>query len=514
MERVLKDLRSGENTTGASGMDALFSAAQASNPLRGEPVRTSPREDGRRVTRRKSAESVAEANGDVAAFMRELEEKRRQLDDQIHKYIASKEREFKLFERDLRNKYRNAQKRAEPTSATVNEGRTEQSGLDGEAEATGHDNNENDIRSPKDDGLQEERPVRERDQELLGLFTPAYLPLLEDKARDIDRPPSAPPTTGPSDTVSLDQAGKALLQRANTDPVPSKAMKDRPAHLTLEHRTSSSGSESSRPLISALRTSGAQARLPRRKRVSLVVGGSVVAPSEEIPPEATRSPGHSEQPQESQPPHDTPTKEAGAAPTELGKLHAAALAPRPAPTLQIERIESSSILTVTAEPRTPPPQSPKKAEVDVFDDFDPASSFEMNEDLDDDDRSMRNSSFHDDDDEIPTQDRAPSPRQLEPRTTTSTTTSTARNPSITISPFRASAAASLQPTSPGFLRPSVREDPQFLLDENEKVDDGVGYEIGRPSPVRQNTAGSLGESYMQRNAEQLMRRRRSDEGRA
>ncbi|KAI4850025.1 hypothetical protein E4T44_02988 [Aureobasidium sp. EXF-8845] len=78
------------------------------SPLR--PLQTSPTRprfnEGRRVSRRRILEVVASAQRDVDSFLRELAQKRCQLDDHIPKFIAQKEREFKTHEREVRTRYR------------------------------------------------------------------------------------------------------------------------------------------------------------------------------------------------------------------------------------------------------------------------------------------------------------------------------------------------------------------------------------------------------------------------
>ena len=84
---------------------------------------------------------------------------------------------------------------------------------------------------------------------------------------------------------------------------------------------------------------------------------------------------------------------------------------------------------------------------------------------------------------------------------------------IPVTRIRSASSSSAQPTSPGFSRPSVREDPQFnLAQHNSYVETPIQSSLydsfARPSH-QQPVVGSLGESFMQKNAEELMRRRKS-----
>ncbi|KAG9627471.1 hypothetical protein KCU64_g18282, partial [Aureobasidium melanogenum] len=101
---------------------------------------------------------------------------------------------------------------------------------------------------------------------------------------------------------------------------------------------------------------------------------------------------------------------------------------------------------------------------------------------------------------------SPSDRDISPA-------SHASSLNIPIASFGTSSSSSAQPISPGFSRPSVREDPQLPFDDQvpeELPAQGSLYgSFSRPSYSKQQTSGSLGESFMQRNAEKLMRRRQS-----
>jgi hypothetical protein len=85
-----------------------------------------------------------------------------------------------------------------------------------------------------------------------------------------------------------------------------------------------------------------------------------------------------------------------------------------------------------------------------------------------------------------------------------------------------SVAASQQPTVPGFRRPSVVRDPGYTGRDYSRAatdadETGIyGSSYVRPISKGSFTAGSLGESYMARHAEEMMRTRgaRKEGGRA
>ena len=85
-----------------------------------------------------------------------------------------------------------------------------------------------------------------------------------------------------------------------------------------------------------------------------------------------------------------------------------------------------------------------------------------------------------------------------------------------------SVKASQQPTNPGFRRPSVIRDPGYTGKDYSRAatnadETGIyGSSYARPISKGSFTAGSLGESYMARHAEEMMRTReaRKEGGRA
>lgn len=545
--------------TGDDSVSPDVSRSGSSSSILSERARIAARPDeGRRVQRRKSAESVAEANGDVTAFLKELEAKRKQLDEQIHKYIASKEREFKLYERELRNRYREAglqQPAPDHAQSTVGSAHADsvpgpsqgdgavQSG-NGGTEETDMNEHIEDISAVTEPGstqglkdTKDPKILRKKETELLGLFTPAFLPLLEQRDRQNERAPSAPPRL---DRVEMNLPGtpeRPLLQKAQTDPTTGKAK--RPARLMLGERMSSNSSDGNRTLVSALKSPSARSRMGK-KRVSLVVGDEVVAPSD-IPAEDRRSPSDEEQ--------------SGALAHSLGSvaeyrrpylasagmpvapIPSKATKSPPASSPQPESPRGSTLDTITI----PSPTKQTIIPVPTFDD-DLASPFEMDEELhsretqprrylqDDDGEDQLHGSQDEqeegseageeaaEEDDVGTPSPAMSP-EIRTEKATDIPIETPTKQEYALGSIRSSSLSSNHPTSPGFARPSVREDPKFLFEDEEpgpKSTAGVKYDSIPKSPrsPRQHAVGSIGESYMARNAESLMKKRRSPDSKS
>ena len=78
-----------------------------------------------------------------------------------------------------------------------------------------------------------------------------------------------------------------------------------------------------------------------------------------------------------------------------------------------------------------------------------------------------------------------------------------------------SSSSSQQPTNPGFRRPSVAADPVFRgpdyagVEMRAATEDIYGSSYNRPGSKGSFTSGSLGESYMAKHAEEMMRLRMS-----
>ncbi|KAI4790356.1 hypothetical protein E4T44_13118 [Aureobasidium sp. EXF-8845] len=148
-----------------------------SAPLKNQSPSPRPNE-GRQAPRSKSLDVVAEAQDDVDGSLKGLDQKQRQLDDQIHKSTIQKEQAIKLHERELRTRY--AADSRQDARAT---------------EGKGH----------------------ERESELPGFFTLAYLPLLESEPSGLDRSSSAPVLSDAADSRGI-LPDRQALQRADTDP--------------------------------------------------------------------------------------------------------------------------------------------------------------------------------------------------------------------------------------------------------------------------------------------------------
>jgi hypothetical protein len=469
----------------------------------------SPRpNEGRQASRRRSLEVVAGAQGDVDGFLKELDQKRRQLDDQIHKFIAQKEREFKLHERELRTRYRSPTApstqslgNASPTTTTPTAQPTDAADSNQDAQAT----------KEKD---------HERESELLGLFTPAYLPLLESRPLGLERSPSAPVLSDPADSTSI-LPDRQALQRANTDPAGDN--KSPSYRRALGPRTPSSGSDQGRSLVSALKSPSAGPRLSNKKRVSLIVGDAVVAPSDNIFSSADRD-------SDKRPDTDLAAEhiefEVPAQPTQAETRDT--IAPR-SPSL--DTIESSVpqssenelrpgglSLGFASASRSPiVSHEPLQTAINPEGDLELASPFSMDEEFDDVRSSdMYTTQIEDIDADIDSglesestlraaSPASPSDRDISP-------VADAPSLNIPIGSFGTSSSSSAQPISPGFSRPSVQKDPQLDLGElpEEMPAQGSLYgSFSRPSYSKQQSSGGLGESFMQRNAEKLMRRRQS-----
>lgn len=495
------------------------------------------RDESRRALRRRSVEVVAEAKGNVHAFMEELEQKRRQLDEQIHKYISQKEREYKLYERDLRTKYRSpgeARTTAEDAAGstemqttsqtTAQKDLTKRADPPKETEAENVDQGSSSAKSERlaaISGLEDTRPSSEREKEFLGLFTPAFLPLLDGKSPELDRSPSAPLLSEGSVTLVLEPDRRAL-HRANTDPLFNAGEVKRLERLGLTQRTPSSGSDAGRPLVSALKSSNTGPNHPKRKRVSikLEVGQEVevVHPSDSVPKMGNHtSMHHSEgghrQAQAQKPVEEQSQAEALSvqAPEPIAESYPAPFTPRK---------QSGLTLGLMSHPdRTvdiPTNSDSSKTEV--------ASPFAMDEEMGGARTGMPGMDSDEGDLEL---DLDPSPGlsprnefpELSPTLTGSPDSNQALsleqsdNVEVPIGSFR-SPSSFAQPTSPGFSRPAATKDPEYFFSEEQKVESppkGSYYgSFTRPNTARQ-ASSSLGESYMQRNAATLMRRRQSDE---
>ena len=476
------------------------------------------RDETRQSYRTRSIRSIEDVNGNVDAFLQELEVKRRQLDEQIHRYVKQKEREFKVYERDLRNTFRDA---ADGRSGNPLAAR-DADGVDGATDGVTSPTKATAGRDPARDCSSNPRSPRtesdtrafqsahDRESAFSGLFTPDYLRLVDRSAEE--RSPSAPPTLGETARITLPDRGP--LNRANSEPIAIGTPAEIP-RITLEHRTSSSGTEGNRTLVSALRNTTDRDRLPTRKRVSLVVGDEVVAPSDNVPGrQATLLEGDApgvdpttsrEESGQAVDDHEEAngTADVTTSPVELTAHHELAEA---APLLVQNRGGLSAALAVerlSASPQTASNTAPTETQNDTA----PFAmdGEETHVDLDEDTET---------DLETPNVSPPLSPTSIReiprPRSGSNTT-----DPSS--SRLRNSSSSSSQPTAPGYSRPSVHEDPHLLYDgdlttpEIERNQDYGSFARSSSFFDRGGSfrSGSLGESFMQKNAEDMEKRRNS-----
>ena len=316
--------------------------------------------------------------------------------------------------------------------------------------------------------------------------------------------------------------------------------------LQLAQRTSSSGSSADGRLASAMKSPTHALRRPKRKRVSLAVGDSIVAPSEEVPPSFSnnKTPSHSR------------TRSPA---TELDRTSAEQSAPNVS-TAEIPtrtRAENthtvaeagvgSSIQSIDMQPSA---ESQSKAEPtahskgsNIGPPVSRKSSIDPDGDLFDlEEEEARLSSLDNLDDTEPTLtgehdtitgriERGQQNRErlglssvqqegnydydpeggLVPEPAPVVTSAIDDDDTATHLDYGPnSAVASQQPTKPGFRRPSVVTDPMFRGTgydnaEAKAVEDEVyGSSFARPTTKGSFTSGSLGESYMVKHAERMM----------
>lgn len=240
------------------------------------------RESGTPTTRRQSFRRVRADAGLPDEYLELLEQKRKQLDESIHKYIASKERDFKIFERDLRLQYK--QDKQEQTTegsraARVSLENATNNGAASSPQLRAQQQSQNAVNamlaagvnrehigqplsiavvdgdgSPRLEaksaaGLIDRRASIERDKEFVGVFTPAFMPALENKAPSkTSSTPERAESAPPGHTQETEQP---TIIRAHSDHL-EQAKGKRPVQLQLAHRTSSSGSSADGRLTSAL----------------------------------------------------------------------------------------------------------------------------------------------------------------------------------------------------------------------------------------------------------------------
>jgi hypothetical protein len=250
-------------------------------------------------------------------YLELLEQKRKQLDESIHKYIAAKEREYKQYEKDIR-----AQAKANggsPALAPVHDGDSNGSSSAPKRRTSSESTQDTSVGSPLmrvqgvsavdmllassarrdisqaideeagDEktalaGLTDRMVSDEREKEFVGLFTPPYLPAIDSRdGRVGERSKSAPSALGNAQTNGAADTTPSSLPRGESDSAVLAKAK-RPAHLQLSQRTSSSGSSADGRLASAMKSPTPSNKKPQRKRVSLAIGDNiVVTPSEDVP---------------------------------------------------------------------------------------------------------------------------------------------------------------------------------------------------------------------------------------
>ncbi|KAI7214791.1 hypothetical protein KC333_g5822 [Hortaea werneckii] len=517
-------------------------------------------------------------------FLRALEEKRRQLDESIHKYIAAKEREWKQFEKDIRQQARTrgagsgpasshapqhdacqddttlSRRRASSDSAhSANESpqlRGQQSSAVDALLATGL---RRDGSAQALAGMSGRRESVEREKDFVGLFTPSFLPAIDNKReRQHERTASAPGIVEASASKNSVVAIRNSLQKADSDTV-IQAKAKRPAHLQEGHRNSSSLSlAESRLLTSAMKSPAplGHASRQQKKRVSLAVGDSIVAPSDNVPLPLSNSstPSHS---RSRSPVNDMdPVANApGTSVADFAKQPPAKFSLRGENTMNglLSLASGQQGATVSESPARPPSapsvaarpspatRSPSKIDPDgdLFDldedsdlptprleEEDPVPGIEGEEEVMpgiggriDQQTTSQQPQRH----ETSTSEPGLRPGEvydydseagLVPEPVPGAVPEVVQQDEhamhVEFGPTGASASAQ-QPTRPGFRRPSVVSDPVFLGQDYEQAEeravheDIYGSSYSRPPSKGSFTGGSLGESYMARHAEEMMR---------
>ncbi|CAK3881455.1 Hypothetical predicted protein [Lecanosticta acicola] len=545
----------------------------------------------RRPSFRRALADHAES-GLPSEYLDELEQKRKQLDESIHKYIAAKEREYKTWERDLRQQYRLAQEKegARPPREGAAETETGRHDTDGGESSRIHvagkqqqqqqqsvvdtllaaglrrdqigqpvavavalvDDNDNDNDTDTDNAnakakasandhppTLETRSVAgltagrrgasvERDKELVGVFMPAFLPALDDKARhpisdrsssdtsssQRTRTSSAPPQRTPDRTQDIPDDRD--IRRADSEPVVGAKLR-RPTELQLVQRNSSSASSQEGRLMSAMK-SPTHPQRSKRKRVSLAVGDFIVAPSDNVPLEMgsnNSTPSHSRTrspaPDRAEPPltlsvERTRTDPASLPPPLLEP--ASSSIPNDKAIEQIRTASATRVLSPAVQSIPPPTTSPPRLDPDgdLFD-------------LDEDDGPPIPAA---DDDLFGSGDEMAGRVHRDPAAALYNELDDPNHGLIQESDepddhaehvefVPGSAVASQQPTNPGFRRPSATFDPVYRganyqsAEQNAVVNDIYGSSYTRPNKGS-FTAGSLGESFMAQNAERMRER--------
>ncbi|PNS18288.1 hypothetical protein CAC42_7657 [Sphaceloma murrayae] len=513
--------------------ERTFAEGQRSSPQKTQ------REEPRGAYRAQSIRLIKEVDGDVEGFLEEVELKRRQCDEAVHRYIKQKDREVKMHERDTRVKYRNAalerqsgrsspaSSRSSRAAATNGHAHAAQDSVLEDTEAATNRQGVLQARSQPhvaDNGLKDPQVARDREADLLGLFTPTFLPLLSTKPahqQSSSVPASLSALTRPSALSSIRAPFEQTLHRANSDPVDEKDVKQ--TRIRLEQRTSSSGSES-KSLVSVLKSPAANARVPTRKRVSLVVGDDIVAPSDNI--NALYSPDDDQQFDHAEhveridmaeprlnpriPEKHSDSDGRTSPPTKLGQEMedrdrvektteaALSLTKSPSPVSGISSALATERKSSLKSKPAPMPKVISRPEPDVF-------NFSDNE-LRGEQADRPPSDVEDASDISPVRSPAPPTdiRRPPPPIIQTPPARAADIPARSVSKLHTSSLSSSQPATPGFSRPSVKDDPMFPLgadvSDPEIEQNEVYGSLGASLSLK---ASSLGESFMERNAEEL-----------
>ncbi|KAK5697619.1 hypothetical protein LTR17_023964 [Elasticomyces elasticus] len=505
-------------------------------------------------------------------YLDALEQKRKQLDESIHKYIASKEREYKNYEKELRQQAKNAAGAAgcaatpaQPSgSANGNDSLTSMKrrtssestvstspflapqqhgavdtllafGVHGQPVSQAIDEGGGAER-PGTANLKDRRASAEREKEFVGLFTPPYLPLIDHKdERTLKRTESAPSAVETS-SKATDADESASLPKADSETAMYAKYK-RPVHLQLAKRTSSSGSSADGKLASAMKSPQQSLQRPKRKRVSLAVGDSIVAPSDNVPVTMKHSstPSHS---RTRSPENEVPVSQAGpTASLDFAKQPHNVIAEQSALAgLAASNLSGASAMSEASKNASPTSRTSIDPDGDLFDLEEESEGVAQT-------ASDFDSAIESDEDAMPgitgridasgeSVERNDLPLQS-PRVQISETTGydpEADLVSVSAADMQAdeekavhlefgpsssgfSSNSSRQPTSPGFRRPTVESDPVFrgsdyFQEEKKAAEEEIyGSSFSRPPTKGSFTGGSLGESFMLKHAEEMMRTR-------
>ncbi|KAK3058885.1 hypothetical protein LTR09_000450 [Extremus antarcticus] len=486
------------------------------------------------LTRRSSFRKSLAETALPEEYLGQLEEKRRQLDESIHKYIAAKERDYKTYEKELRHQHKNAQDqdgmngvgrrrsemqaaecegRAADVNGVVGTRREEKGSPDGGGEDVAK------LDRTAVAGLRDRHTSVERDKDFVGVFTPKFLPAINNQDGS-DLASSAPSAVS---FVERAELGRRVehLERANSDTI-VQAKPKRPEQLALASRTSSSGSSADGKLASAMKSPSQQ---PKRKRVSLAVGDSIVAPSDNVPaaPSNSNTPSHSRRQTDRQHWRQDPPREGKEAPrTTVDPRETSATtvdqASSQTTTSDIQAMNITSTpansLLPTLTPANTQQSTPGPNKLDPDGDLFDLETIEDDPidppDIDEDEDALEDSDSDANDPPDDASNSHYSPSTAPTPIPSNFSSSTA--PDLTFAP--SSAVASQQPIKPGFRRPSVVDDPvyrggDYRVAEQDAVENEVyGSSFARLSSKGSFTAGSLGESYMAKHAAEMMKNRR------